>query len=139
MRVTIETDYPIEQNKLLRLLRHVNTDLKTKVERLYLHFVSDEEILKINNLYLSHDYYTDIITFDLRDEITNDVEMYISIDRIRENAQSLALSESEELFRVCVHGMLHLNGYNDKTAEEVIIMRGLEDKYLSPLFHVKRS
>ena len=97
-------------------------------------FCSDDFLYKLNIEYLNHDTLTDIITFDLSedaDEISG--EIYISIDRVKENAKKFKVSFYNELHRVMIHGILHLAGYHDKTQEEVSIMRGKEDKCLSLL------
>jgi len=93
-------------------------------------FMSDEQLYKMNIEYLNHDTYTDILTFDMSegDEIAGD--MYISIDRVKDNAKEMDAPWQEELDRVMIHGLLHLLGYNDKTEEEKRIMRQKEDEYL---------
>ncbi len=93
-------------------------------------FMSDEQLFELNVKYLNHETYTDIITFDMseEDEITGD--MYISIDRVKENAADRNIPWDEELDRVMVHGLLHLVGYSDKTKEEQLIMRSKEEEYL---------
>ena len=89
-------------------------------------FCSDEFILEVNKEHLDHDYYTDIITFPLRDDpIVSDI--FISIDRIRDNAKTLDLPFNQELKRVMSHGILHLCGYGDKSEEEITIMRTKEE------------
>jgi probable rRNA maturation factor len=95
-------------------------------------FCSDEHLLKVNREYLSHDYYTDIITFN-NSEADNQIEgdLFISIDRVAENAKVNNESFDKELNRVMIHGVLHLLGYNDKTKEEQIMMREKENAYLS--------
>ena len=93
-------------------------------------FCSDEYLLQINQRFLNHDYYTDIITFNLStgDEITG--EVYISTDRVKENSISLSVSFKDELLRVVFHGALHLCGYRDKKKSEIIFMRAKEEYYL---------
>ncbi|HTR31436.1 MAG TPA: rRNA maturation RNase YbeY [Puia sp.] len=94
-------------------------------------FVSDDRLLEINRQFLQHDDYTDIITFPLSssgEPVSG--EIYISVDRIRENAREFGCTIQTELLRVIFHGALHLCGHNDKTAAEKKIMRQLEDKYL---------
>lgn len=94
-------------------------------------FCSDNYLLKINQQYLDHDTYTDIITFDNSSEkgiITGDI--FISIERIRENAAKFNQSVTDELHRVIIHGALHLLGYKDKTAIDSKNMTQMEDKYL---------
>lgn len=97
-------------------------------------FCTDERLLEINRQYLQHDYYTDIITFDLSDNPFTIGEIYISIDRVKDNAQSLGTSFKAELHRVIFHGALHLCGYGDKKKEEVVLMRKREDFWLSRYF-----
>ena len=93
-------------------------------------FCSDEHLLDMNRQYLDHDYYTDIITFDYTDEAIVSGDLFISIDRVYDNAQSMGLDRSNELKRVCVHGVLHLCGYGDKSEPEAQVMRDKEDYYL---------
>lgn len=94
-------------------------------------FCSDSYLLKINQDYLQHDYYTDIITFDYVKGSTISADIFVSLPRISENAQTLHTEFSEELKRVLAHGVLHLCGYKDKTENEQREMRGKEDFYLS--------
>jgi probable rRNA maturation factor len=94
-------------------------------------FCSDKELLRINQDFLQHDYYTDIITFGYSgpDEPIQG-EIYISVDRVRDNARQLGVSFKKELHRVIFHGVLHLCGYRDKSRKEQTIMRGKEEEYL---------
>lgn len=88
----------------------------------------------MNRSYLSHDYYTDIITFDISEESqVIEGELYISLDRVRENADAVSASFESELHRVLIHGVLHLMGYLDKSDSDQKIMRSKEDAYLSLL------
>lgn len=98
-------------------------------------FCSDAYLLGINRQFLDHDYYTDIITFDLSepDEPIN-AEIYISVERVRENAREFKTSLSKELHRVIFHGALHLCGYTDKGFQAEKEMRKMEDKYLNLYF-----
>ncbi|MFN4950026.1 MAG: rRNA maturation RNase YbeY [Flavobacteriales bacterium] len=100
-------------------------------------FCTDEELLAINKEHLDHDYYTDIITFNYNNDSIISGDLFISVDRIKDNATQLAVSMEEELHRVCYHGVLHLVGYNDKTDQEIELMRAKENFYLNKLFHVK--
>ena len=103
-----------------------------KLTSLHYVFCSDEYLLQINKDFLQHDYYTDIITFEMADSPRAGVEgeIYISVDRVRENARDLGVRFYEELLRVIFHGALHLCGYKDKTEKDAKRMRGMEDKYL---------
>lgn len=93
-------------------------------------FCSDAFLLEINKSFLQHDYYTDIITFDLSEGGGTVGEVYISIDRVKDNSASHATSYTEELLRVMFHGALHLIGYKDKKKSEITIMRQKEEYYL---------
>ncbi|MGC3948254.1 MAG: rRNA maturation RNase YbeY [Chryseolinea sp.] len=94
-------------------------------------FCSDKFLLGINQQYLDHDTYTDIITFDLGEGETVNGEIYISVPRVRENARIQKVSFQDELDRVIIHGVLHLLGYSDKTAPKKALMRKKEDACLS--------
>ena len=95
-------------------------------------FCSDKYLLKINKDFLSHDYYTDIISFDLS-EVPGQLigEVYISVDRVRDNAKTHGTSLKEELHRVIFHGALHFCGYKDKKPSEAKKMREMEDRWLN--------
>jgi probable rRNA maturation factor len=95
-------------------------------------FCSDEYLLQINQQYLNHDTYTDIITFDNSEEQNTIVgDIFISIERIKENAAKFAVTEAQELHRVIIHGALHLLGYKDKSVADKKKMTLKEDYYLS--------
>jgi len=95
-------------------------------------FCSDEYLLQVNREHLDHDYYTDIITFDnAEDENRLEGDIFISIDRVRDNARTLGVPETQELRRVIAHGLLHLSGYGDKSEAEAAEMRRKEDEALA--------
>jgi probable rRNA maturation factor len=101
------------------------------IETLQYVFCSDKFLLDINKRYLNHNFYTDIISFDLSDQkgiLIGDV--YISIDRVKENAKTEGSSYMHELLRVIFHGALHFCGYKDKKPAEAKLMRSMEDKWL---------
>jgi rRNA maturation RNase YbeY len=108
---------------------------KQRLTSLQYVFCSDDFLLQINKDFLQHDYYTDIITFEMGDTAASGVvgEIYISTDRVKDNAASLSIGFQEELLRVVFHGALHLCGYKDKTPTERAKMREAEDRYLSLL------
>ncbi len=106
---------------------------KKKTGFISFNFCSDTYLLKINQKYLKHDYYTDIITFDLVDGKIISGDIYVSIDRVKDNATSSGNTFQNELNRVMIHGILHLCGYNDKSKGDKILMRKKEDYYLSLL------
>lgn len=120
----------------LKLFIH-NIFKKEKKSLLHLDYIfcSDDFLLEINKTHLQHNYFTDIITFDLSDVPGKiKAEIYISTDRVRDNATILGVSVREELHRVVFHGALHLCGYRDKTAKLAKEMRVAEDKCLSAYF-----
>jgi rRNA maturation RNase YbeY len=94
-------------------------------------FTDDEYLLEVNKQYLNHDYFTDVITFDYSSfpEVSGDV--MISLDRVKDNAQSLNQSYELEFYRVVFHGVLHLCGYKDKTDADIQVMRAKEDFYIN--------
>ena len=94
-------------------------------------FCSDDYLLNINKQYLDHDYYTDIITFNYVENKTISGDLFISVERITENAANYDTDMEKELLRVIFHGILHLIGYNDKTEEEKKLMKEKEDFYLN--------
>ncbi|MEO9872413.1 rRNA maturation RNase YbeY [Ekhidna sp.] len=105
-----------------------------KLNELNYIFCSDRYLLEINRKHLNHDYYTDIITFDNSDQETViESDIFISIDRVNENATKQNTNSQKELSRVIIHGVLHLLGFQDKTDEEKKVMREKEDTCLSLL------
>jgi len=94
-------------------------------------FCNDEYLLNLNKKYLKHDTLTDIITFDYSEKETLSGDIFISIERVTENAGSYNTSLNAELGRVMAHGVLHLSGYKDKTPEDKKLMRSKEDFYLT--------
>jgi len=103
----------------------------SRVAELNFIFCSDEYLLTINKQYLDHDTYTDIVTFDSSEEETVIAgDIFISIERIRENAAKFNVAERDELHRVIIHGVLHLCGYYDKKKEDKALMTQKEDHYL---------
>ncbi len=116
---------------LKKHIRFIFNNEGKKLESLNYIFCTDIALLEINRKYLKHDFYTDIITFDLSETETVRAEIYISLDRVRENALKLGISFKSELHRVIFHGILHLCGYNDKTIAEKKKIREKEDYYLN--------
>lgn len=101
------------------------------IECLQYVFCSDQYLLEINKQFLNHDYYTDIISFDLSEtkgQLIGDI--YISVDRVKDNAKSMKTTQTNELLRVIFHGALHFCGYKDKKPADAKLMRSMEDKWL---------
>ncbi len=108
-----------------------------ELEMLDIIFCTDDYLLEINQNHLSHNYYTDIITFDLSPTKNAPTigELYISIDRVKDNANTHQVTFTNELHRVIFHGSLHLCGYKDKKEEDIAVMRKMEERYLGLYFN----
>ncbi|MCS6796236.1 MAG: rRNA maturation RNase YbeY [Raineya sp.] len=120
--------------KIKRWLKNIVLQANCKIGELNFIFCSDEYLHKINVEYLAHDDYTDIITFDNSErEGIIEGDIFISVERVQENAQNLQVSFEQELHRVIIHGVLHLLGYADKTPTEQAQMRAKEDEALQLL------
>ncbi len=102
------------------------------IDNLNIIFCSDEYLLNMNKDFLQHDYYTDIITFELSEKNAPSIqaELYISLDRVTDNATQLQVSIKQELHRVIFHGLLHLLGFKDKTKKDQDQMRTMEEQFL---------
>lgn len=127
-----DTDF-IFKNKTLnsRWLRLVAESEIKRVGDISIIFCSDNYILDINQKYLQHDYFTDIITFDYCQDDRLSGDLFISVDSVRENSIEYGTDFPDELNRVIVHGILHLIGYDDHTDEDIAEMRKKENYYLS--------
>ena len=118
-----------EQLRRKRWLKELAVKSGFRIKELNYIFCSDEYLYQMNVDYLNHDTYTDIITFDnseKKGELEGDI--FVSVDRVRENAKTLKVEEGTELTRVLAHGLLHLMGYKDKTKEEASLMRSKEEE-----------
>lgn len=119
------------KSKLKALVNEVFIQEKKPMKCIQFVFCSDEFLLKVNQDFLQHDYYTDIITFPLSEkEEPIEAEIYISLERVRQNAKQLGVAFEHELVRVLAHGALHLCGYKDKSKSEIEKMRERENFYL---------
>jgi len=116
------------KKKLKLWLTAIALSEKKKIKNLAYNFCSDEELLQINQGFLKHNTYTDIITFDYCEGDLIIGEIYISAERVTENAQKLKTEFEEELFRVIAHGLLHLCGHKDKKPEDIKKMRSAENR-----------
>ena len=130
--VTIKLD---QKKKLKDFIAKAVTERNRTLGSLNYIFCSDEYLLEINRTYLQHDYYTDIITFEFpvhQNEVAG--EIYISVERVTENALSYGISFRQELHRVIFHGVLHLLGFKDKLKAEKLAMTNEEDRLLKLYF-----
>ena len=123
-------EIPISTATISWLEDVIKTENKKLGEINYI-FCDDEYLLKVNQDFLDHDYYTDIITFDYVKGKTISGDIFVSLPRISDNAKTLVRDFNSEFHRVLAHGILHLMGYKDKTEEEITVMRQKEDFYLN--------
>jgi probable rRNA maturation factor len=125
---------PNRPRSVKKWIQNVVSEEGSRVGSLNFIFCSDDYLHNINLQFLQHDTLTDIVTFDHSEEDGSiEGDIFISIDRVRENAGRLSIGFTTELHRVMIHGVLHLLGYKDKTAGQKLIMRKKEDTYLSLL------
>ena len=133
-----ETEFTLENEEAISnwIFNVIKSEYKKVGEINYI-FCDDEYLLAINKEHLQHDYYTDIISFDytIGNEISGD--MFISVDRVKDNAIDFNVSFEEELKRVLVHGVLHYCGYKDKSEADELLMRSKEDEKIT-MFHVEQ-
>ena len=130
-----DTSFTLSENAFISewIINTIHSE-NFKIESLNIIFCSDPFILSINQEYLKHDYFTDIITFDNSDSpLIIEGDIFISIDRVLDNSQTFSVNFSNELYRVIIHGVLHLLGYSDKTENLQLQMREKENFYLSLL------
>lgn len=132
-----DVDFVLKKKEEIRKwINETVSEENKKIKEISFIFCSDNYLLEINREYLQHDYYTDIITFDNSEsKSTIESDIFISIDRVKENAEKLEISFFYELKRVIIHGILHLCGYGDKTKEEESRIRAKEDYYLKNIPH----
>ena len=121
------------RTKLKKYILYLMKQEGRKVDTINIIFCTDKELLVINRNYLNHNFLTDIITFDLTQnkKLPACAELYISTERVKENAVIHKSTFKNELHRVIFHGLLHLCGYLDKTNQDIKVMRLKEDKYLN--------
>ena len=119
------------KRELTTVLKGIIGDKNKTIESLCVIFVSDEKILELNQKYLKHDYYTDVITFDnsVGERISG--EIYVGVNTVKENASEYKAEFEDEIFRVIIHGVLHLCGYKDETEGQKKEMGEAEEKYLN--------
>lgn len=121
------------RNTISQWIRSVAQGEGKKVGDISYIFCGDEKILEMNNKYLQHDYYTDVITFDYTEGNTISGDIFISVDTVARNAKEYGITFETELKRVMIHGILHLCGQNDHSDEEQLLMRTKENQALSLL------
>ena len=126
------TDFVIKDRpRLTSWIEGVNNKESCLLEELVFNFCSDESLLKINKEFLKHDTLTDVITFDYSASKAVSGEVFISVDRVRENAKEFDQDFNDEIRRVMIHGVLHLCGYKDKTSKDKALMSDMENRHLA--------
>ena len=123
----------LAERKVTRWIKSVAADYGFAVGNINYIFCSDERELEVNRQFLGHDYYTDIITFDYSTPSTLNGDIFISLDTVRSNAEQRGIPFINELYRILIHGVLHLTGQGDKTPETKAQMTEKENKALSKL------
>ncbi len=137
---SFETDFKLKSRNLIK--QWIKRVIELRGQRLgnisYI-FCDDEYLLDINRQYLQHDYYTDIITFDYTENGVVSGDLFISCDRVKDNASQMGVEEKEELQRVIIHGVLHLLGQKDKSDKEAKQMRKAEEESLCLLREMEKQ
>ncbi|MGJ8660271.1 MAG: rRNA maturation RNase YbeY [Cellulophaga fucicola] len=132
-----ETEFSLKDNtKYIDWINRIIASEEHLVGDINYIFCDDAYLLNINQQYLDHDTYTDIITFDYTDGKVISSDIYISVERVKENAVDFKVDYDVEMLRVMAHGLLHLAGYKDKSTEEAALMRSKEEEKIK-LFHVE--
>ena len=136
---SLETKYNLKSRTLIKKwLKQIIENKGYKLGTLSYILCDDDYLLEINKQYLQHEFYTDIITFDYVENGVINGDIFISVDRVKENAASFGVSEREELRRVFAHGVLHLGGLKDATSEEATQMRKAENESLELLKELEK-
>lgn len=136
---SLETKYNLKSRTLIKKwLKQMIENKGYKLGTLSYILCDDDYLLEINKQYLQHEFYTDIITFDYVENGVINGDIFISVDRVKENAASFGVSEREELMRVFAHGVLHLSGLKDATSEEASQMRKAENESLELLKELEK-
>lgn len=125
--------FELDQDFAGRQIKQLINEEKKEAGDISVIFCSDEYLLEMNKEHLNHDYYTDIITFNYVEKNVISGDLFISTDRVRENAGKFEVTFHLELYRVILHGVLHLVGYNDKTDDEKKVMKEKENYYLEKI------
>ncbi|WP_268122869.1 rRNA maturation RNase YbeY [Roseivirga pacifica] len=131
-----DVSFVLKQKRVIRQwINHICTQYGQEIDSVNFIYCSDNYLLKINQDYLDHDYFTDIITFDEREDLSEPItaDIFISVDRVKDNAKTVGTTFTQELHRVMIHGMLHMLGEDDKTEAAKQQMRKSEEASLSLL------
>jgi rRNA maturation RNase YbeY len=121
----------LDERKVSRWIKSVAADYGFSIGNINYIFCSDERELAVNREFLGHDYYTDVITFDYSTASTLNGDIFISLDTVRSNAEMVGATFEHELYRILIHGVLHLTGQGDKTPETKVVITEKEEKALA--------
>ena len=131
-----QTKFTLKSRKKIKnWLYHISTSENFKIGKLTYVFCDNDFLLQINQKYLKHDYYTDVITFDYSNQKEINGDILISVEQVTLNSKKYNESKLDELYRVMAHGLLHLIGYNDKNKKDKKIMNEKESFYLKMIIH----
>lgn len=137
--IQVQNEFSVaNQDRLISWLEDCVLQLNKQVGEIHIALMSDDDLLKMNQKFLDHDDYTDVITFDYSTETTINCDIAVSTDRVAENSAQERVSVENELARVLIHGILHCVGYVDKTPKDKAIMRDKENDMLKS-FHVEQK
>lgn len=137
--IQVQNEFSVaNQDRLISWLEDCVLQLNKQVGEIHIALMSDDDLLQMNQKFLDHDDYTDVITFDYSTETTINCDIAVSTDRVAENSAQERVSVENELARVLIHGILHCVGYVDKTPKDKAIMRDKENDMLKS-FHVEQK
>jgi probable rRNA maturation factor len=132
LQVNLSNNFKLSKRAVHNLVNELKNELNIEISSFIINFVTEEEIIDINNRFLGHNFSTDIITFNYSDSSQNiDGELYISYKEAEHNASKFRVSLKEELSRLIIHGILHLIGYDDVKKSDKLVMKRLENKLLN--------
>lgn len=129
-----DVEFILETEKVSDWIVSVVESYNNEIDELNIVFCTDEYLLEMNKEHLQHDYYTDIITFPYQDDPIS-ADLFISYERVQDNAITYKVSTEHELLRVIIHGILHLLGFSDKKEEDQLKMRELEEEAISKFYN----
>jgi len=128
----LDSEWSVTESKIILLVKHVVSKIAIDLLSCQIIFVDDETLRNMHEKYLNEPDYTDVMTFDVGEDKTEG-EIYISRDRIKENAENFNVSLDNEIYRIIIHGILHLKGYRDKSDVDKKAMQQMEDKLLNDI------
>jgi len=129
LSVNVLKDSEVDKRFIHNIVKELKNELEFELSGIQINFVNSAEIMRINKVYLNHNYSTDIITFDYSgSQKMLDGEIYISIEDAAFNARKFGVKLKEEIMRLVIHGFLHLLGFNDKSQKDKIVMKEIENK-----------